>query len=177
MAFQDARVPDLVARSLGPFARQSPAPWARPSAVSDEPAATPFDDIIREAAARYGVDPALVRAIVQTESKFDPRARSGAGAQGLMQLMPVLSRELGVKNPFDPRENVFAGVKYLSRLLERHDGNVDLALASYNAGPRNVARYRGIPPFKETRGYVQKILELLGAPDQGGGGSASGAAD
>jgi soluble lytic murein transglycosylase-like protein len=133
----------------------------RPPAPVPEPPRTPYDDIIREAAATYGVDVDLVRAVVQTESRFDPRAVSRAGAKGLMQIMPVLARELKIRNVFDPRENVFGGVKYLSQLLERHDGDVSLALASYNAGPRNVARYRGVPPFKETRGYVTKIRKLV----------------
>jgi len=120
-----------------------------------------YDAIIAEASAEYGVDPELVRAVVRAESRFDRMAESGAGAKGLMQLMPILSKELGVQDPFDPRENIFGGVKYLSRLLERHKGDVTLALASYNAGPRNVARYKGVPPFKETRGYVKKIRGML----------------
>jgi soluble lytic murein transglycosylase-like protein len=120
-----------------------------------------YDAIIAEASAEYGVDPQLVRAVIRAESQFDPRAESGAGAKGLMQLMPILSKELGVQDPFNPRENIFGGVKYLSKLLDRHDGNVTLALASYNAGPRNVARYKGVPPFKETRGYVKKISKML----------------
>ena len=120
-----------------------------------------YDAIIAEASTEYGVDPELVRAVIRAESRFDPMAQSGAGAKGLMQLMPILSRELGVQDPFDPRENIFGGVKYLSRLLERHKGDVTLALASYNAGPRNVARYKGVPPFKETRGYVKKIRGMM----------------
>jgi hypothetical protein len=135
-----------------------PAPPAPPR---PQPPTTPFDDIIREAASTYGVDVDLVRAVIQTESRFDPKAVSGAGAKGLMQIMPILAKELKIKNVFDPRENIFGGTKYLSQLLDRHDGNVSLALASYNAGPRNVARYRGVPPFKETRGYVRKIQKLV----------------
>jgi soluble lytic murein transglycosylase-like protein len=129
-------------------------------APKENPPADPdhaYDSIIQEAAAEYGVDPVLVRSVIKAESRFDPDARSGAGAEGLMQLMPILQKELGVKDPMDPRENIFGGTKYLSKLLERHDGNITLALASYNAGPRNVAKYKGVPPFKETRGYVRKI--------------------
>jgi soluble lytic murein transglycosylase-like protein len=120
-----------------------------------------YDAIISEASAEYGVDPELVRAVIRAESRFDPLAQSGAGAKGLMQLMPILSKELGIQDPFNPRENIFGGVKYLSRLLDRHDGDITLALASYNAGPRNVARYKGVPPFKETRRYVKKIRGMM----------------
>jgi len=137
----------------------------------------PFEKIIREAALKYGVDADLVRAVIRTESNFNPLARSRAGAKGLMQLMPRLAKELGISNPFDPRENVLGGTKYLSKLLDRHDGDVSLALASFNAGPRNVTRYRGIPPFKETRGYVKKITGLLADNTAGSGGPGRGAAD
>ena len=121
----------------------------------------PYAALISEAAARYDLDAALIRAVMKTESAFDPRAVSPVGAMGLMQLMPALARDMGVTNPFDPRENVMGGAKYLSRLLETHRGNVALTLASYNAGPSNVRKYNGIPPFKETRDYVRKITNLL----------------
>ena len=120
-----------------------------------------LDALIEEAAAAHGLSAHLVRAVVQAESAFDPLAQSPVGAQGLMQLMPATAARMGVKDRFDPRQNVFGGVKYLSQLLARYDGDVALALAGYNAGPTRVARYRGIPPYGETRGYVTKIRGLL----------------
>jgi soluble lytic murein transglycosylase-like protein len=120
-----------------------------------------YEPLVQEAAEYHGVDPDLVRAVVRTESAFDPTAVSTAGAQGLMQLMPELSEELGVKDPFDPRENVFAGVRYLRSLLDQHDGDEKLALASYNAGPGAVMRYNGVPPYPETEQYIRNINGLL----------------
>jgi len=145
--------------------------------IGEATSTEPFEDIIREAALKYGVDPDLVRAVIRTESNFNPLAKSRAGAKGLMQLMPRLAKELGISDPFDPRENVLGGTKYLSKLLDRHDGDVSLALASFNAGPRNVARYRGIPPFKETRGYVKKITGLLADSTTASSDRGRGAAD
>ncbi|HVR70525.1 MAG TPA: lytic transglycosylase domain-containing protein [Vicinamibacteria bacterium] len=120
-----------------------------------------LDALIAEAAATYGVSAELVRAVIQTESAFNPVAVSPVGALGLMQLMPVTAAYLGVADPLDPRQNVNGGVKYLSMLLDRFNGNVALALAGYNAGPTAVRRHKGIPPYRETRGYVRKIRALV----------------
>ena len=121
----------------------------------------PYEDLIIEAAMRYGLDPRLIRSVVEVESAFNPVAVSRAGAKGLMQLMPILARELRVHNPFDPRQNVMGGARHLRRLLDMHEGDIRLALASYNAGPENVARYGGVPPFPETQKYVKRIIDLL----------------
>jgi len=125
------------------------------------PAHKAYDEIIEEAAAKYEMDSNLIRAVMQAESAFHPYVVSSAGAEGLMQLMPDLADEMGVNNAFDPRDNIMGGVRYLKRLLDYHDGNIDLALASYNAGPGNVERYGGVPPFRETRNYVRTIKGLL----------------
>jgi hypothetical protein len=120
-----------------------------------------YDGIIKEAALKYRVEAALIRSVMQTESAFNPIAVSRAGAQGLMQLMPELSDELGVSDPFDPRENIMAGTRHLRRLLDVHDGNVTLAVASYNAGEGTVARYGTVPPYPETQAYVRRVTHLL----------------
>jgi soluble lytic murein transglycosylase-like protein len=120
-----------------------------------------YGHFIREAAEKYGIDEALIHSVIQVESAFNPVAVSPAGALGLMQLMPALATELGVDEPFDPRQNIMAGTRYLRKLLDLHRGNIKLALASYNAGPGAVARYGRIPPFGETRRYVMKVTKLL----------------
>jgi len=122
-----------------------------------------YDPHIDAAAALYGVAPELVRAVMRAESEFDSRAVSSKGAQGLMQLMPATARRFGVTDPFDPRQNIFAGTQYLRLLLDLFDGDVALALAGYNAGENAVRRYNGIPPYRETRGYVKKVQAYLGS--------------
>jgi hypothetical protein len=119
---------------------------------------TPFHNHIMQAAAIYDVDPALIQAIIMVESSFNPQAVSKKGAQGLMQLMPATAKSLGIHDSFDPGPNIDAGVRYFRRLLDRFEGDVHLSLAAYNAGPRHVRVYNGIPPFRETREYIEKVL-------------------
>jgi soluble lytic murein transglycosylase-like protein len=118
----------------------------------------PYGDIIHEKAAKYDVDPALVAAVIEQESKFHRTARSHVGAQGLMQLMPRTGRWLGARNLYDPEQNVDAGVKYIKYLQQRFHGNVKQTIAAYNAGEGNVKRYGGVPPFRETQTYVRKVM-------------------
>jgi hypothetical protein len=123
---------------------------------------TPYAEIIAAAAEAHGVDPMLVRALIQVESGYRPRARSPRGAMGLMQLMPSTAREYNVRHPFEPKANIEAGIKHLKTLIDRFGDDVGLALAAYNAGPGAVEKFNGIPPYRETRSYVSRILALAG---------------
>ena len=117
-----------------------------------------YERLIQEHATRHSLRPDLVRAVIQVESGFNPLARSSKGAMGLMQLMPATAREMGIYDPYDPAENIRGGTAYLRRLIDRYEGNEELALAAYNAGSTAVDRYgRTIPPYRETREYVKKV--------------------
>jgi soluble lytic murein transglycosylase-like protein len=121
-----------------------------------------YQGLIAAAAEAHGVDPLLVQALIQVESNYRPRARSSKGAMGLMQLLPSVAREYKVKNAYDPAANIDAGVRKLKSLIETMQGDLSLALAAYNAGEGAVARFNGIPPYRETRNYVSRILTLIG---------------
>ncbi len=134
-----------------------------PDEVLEEVVAAPvgsdLHQLAADAARRHGLDPDLVLAVVSVESAFRPAAVSPKGAQGLMQLMPGTARELGVADPLDPASNLDGGARYLRALIARYDGDLTKALAAYNAGPGAVDRHRGVPPYRETRDYVKKVLD------------------
>ena len=148
-----------------------PAPQVASRTASAESESTPAEDdidsqagmdaFIKKAAARYNVSPDLVAAVIEAESEFNPRAVSRRGARGLMQLMPDTAKTLGVDDPFDPRENIEAGVRHLRALMDRFGDNLPLVLAAYNAGEVAVIKHRGVPPYRETRAYVKRIMKKL----------------
>ncbi len=119
------------------------------------------EHLVERLSPEYGLDPALVRAVVRAESNFNPDAVSPKGAEGLMQIMPATQQDVGCGNAFDPEQNLRAGMQYLKMMLDKY-GDVSLALAAYNAGPGAVDKYGGVPPYKETQAYVQKVLRLAG---------------
>jgi soluble lytic murein transglycosylase-like protein len=132
---------------------------ANPSPTSVKTKDKLFNPIILEVAGRHEMDPALIKAIIMAESGHNPKAVSKRGAKGLMQLMPVTAKSLGVEDVFDPEHNIKAGVVYFKKLLNQFNGDVKLALAAYNAGSRKVRKYKGIPPFKATRIYIRKVFK------------------
>lgn len=148
-------------RKLLKHAQSTQGVRSEPSRPGSTPAARAPADIgriVAQAAGKYGLDPALVTGVIETESGFDPRAVSSAGAKGLMQLMDGTARGLGVKDPFDPMENVLGGARLLRQLLDRYRGDVRLALAAYNAGAGAVDAHGGIPPYGETQRFVPRVL-------------------
>ncbi|QYJ78743.1 lytic transglycosylase domain-containing protein [Shewanella acanthi] len=120
-----------------------------------------YESVISRAAHKHKLDPALIRAVIHAESAFNARAVSRTGAMGLMQLMPETAKEMGVSNAFIPEENILGGSKYLAQMLKQFNGNIALACAAYNAGPTTVTQYKGIPPYPETKAYVERVQILL----------------
>jgi soluble lytic murein transglycosylase-like protein len=170
--FVNAEPPDKL--KLAPAPRRNPTIYmpaeasftgnGRPAVSIDRDG---VEKLVQEAAGRHQVDPALVRAVIETESNFNPQAKSRKGAMGLMQLIPTTAQRFGVSDAYSPQQNVDAGVRYLKTLLERYDGNLDLALAAYNAGEGAVDRAHGVPAFRETRDYVQKVQNAYFRPGSG----------
>ncbi len=139
--------------------------WKRRQQERATLASSTWDGTIARTARQHRVSPGLVKAVIHTESAFDPRAISPKGALGLMQLMPRTAKRLGVQDPFDPRENISGGTRYLRYLMDLYRGNLPLALAAYNAGEGAVEEHGGIPPYGETRRYVRKVLTLVSRYD------------
>lgn len=143
------------------------APVVSPGGVIDSGAPRSLEQMVAEAARKYALPRSLVRAVARAESAFDPAAVSPKGARGVMQLMPATAKELGVADPFEPAQNIDAGARLLRQLLERYDGRVAEALAAYNAGPGAVAKHNGVPPYRETRGYIRKVVRDFEKAEQG----------
>ncbi len=148
--------------SLGPLpVSPSDAGVVPLSPAAAAPGADGYDTLVEKYAAQNGLAPSLVKAVIKTESDGNPRCVSGAGAMGLMQLMPENVKEAGIADPFDPEQNIAAGTKQLAGMLSLYHGDLDLALAGYNAGPGNVRKYGGVPPFTETRHYIQRVRAAM----------------
>jgi soluble lytic murein transglycosylase-like protein len=156
-ALADALRPTNPALGLQPGGSDAPGSGVAPSAAAPLPPAQ-IDALVEQNARTWQVDPALIKAVIANESGFNANATSGVGAQGLMQLMPATAASLGVHDAYDPAQNVAGGTHYLRGLLDRFGGDKRLAIAAYNAGPGAVEKYGGVPPYAETRNYVQNVL-------------------
>jgi soluble lytic murein transglycosylase-like protein len=160
-SFEKALVTQIRSDEMPPIEEGAPmavaarAPQQSARAAHAPLDARPFADLIETVALKHGIDPELVHAVVLAESNYQPRAKSRVGARGLMQVMPATAKDLGIKNLYDPHNNLEAGVRYLKFLLARFD--LKYAIAAYNAGPANVRKYGGVPPFAETQNYVKKV--------------------
>ncbi len=136
----------------------TPAKFKYNKCPVDGPRISKYDEIVHDSAREFKLDPALIYSVIETESGFNPRAKSHAGAKGLMQLMGPTARKLGVRDPYHPAQNIYGGAKYLRMLYDEYDGNLSLVLASYNAGPNAVRRHRGVPPAAKK--FVRKVMKL-----------------
>jgi soluble lytic murein transglycosylase-like protein len=165
-SFDKAIVAEIKPDELPPLEETVPVETVAPVAIKQSSRAAhapldarPFADLIETVALKHGVDPELVHAVVLAESGYRADARSNVGARGLMQVMPSTAKDFGIRNLYDPQNNLEAGVQYLKFLLVRFPGDLKRAIAAYNAGPGAVAKYRGIPPYRETQQYVNKVLQ------------------
>lgn len=174
---------DVLTESIASFEPVEPAPPdpsvvaapkpAQPEVMAQPAARVDLDQLIRDASGRYRLDPDFVSSVIKAESNFQPRAVSRKGAQGLMQLMPATAILLGVTDPFDPKANIEAGTAFLSQLLDQYDNDPIKALAAYNAGAHRVQQYHGVPPYRETKAYVARIVHDYNKKKQAQGNTVS----
>jgi soluble lytic murein transglycosylase-like protein len=157
-------VPSIFNHTIIALTTSHKASLKKPGADASASHASPYDHLITDAASKHGVDPDLIRLVIGKESRFKPNARSHKNAQGLMQLIPDTAKRFGIKNPYDPQQNIEGGTRYLKWLLDRFDGDVKLALAGYNAGENAVKRFGNrVPPYRETEQYVKEIATAYGS--------------
>ena len=160
LSADDSSYADVPTLQIDHFERDlfSSAPQATAASPANPASPQTLDQVITTTSQRHRIDPDLISSVIHAESNFNPRAVSNKGAQGLMQIMPQTASQLGLKDAFDPKDNVEGGTRYLRELLERYNFDLIKALAAYNAGPRRVEQYRGVPPYQETRAYVARIV-------------------